>query len=285
MGEKSGTVGFEREKTASAAEELENRQTKIALFEDKYIAHRGLFNNDNRACPENSIPAFERARDNGYGIELDVRLTKDDKLVVFHDESLQRMCGINRDVIDMTLTELKKYYLLESREKIPEFTRVLNQVLINGKENPPLIIEVKARHKCIHTLKILFELLKDYRGIYCIESFNPLALVWLRIYHPEVIRGQLVMDYGRKRRRGRGRKCLEGVVHFFQSLFTNVLLLTIFTRPDFVAYNHKFANTWRYRRLRKSGEYVSAGWTIRSKEELKKSRKYFSIIIFDSFMP
>ena len=64
-----------------------NRREQMKIFEQQYIAHRGLFDNQN-GIPENSIPAFQKAVDMGYGIELDVQLTTDNKLVVFHDESL-----------------------------------------------------------------------------------------------------------------------------------------------------------------------------------------------------
>ena len=55
-------------------------------------AHRGLYDNA-RGVPENSLPAFERAVRAGYGIELDVRETRDHVLVVHHDETLERSCG------------------------------------------------------------------------------------------------------------------------------------------------------------------------------------------------
>ena len=81
-------------------------------YEKRYIAHRGLFNN--RDIPENSLPAFRKAVQNGYGIELDVQLTKDDRLVVFHDGSLQRMTGVSKNLIDCSYEELPEYRLLET---------------------------------------------------------------------------------------------------------------------------------------------------------------------------
>ena len=67
----------------------------------KYYAHRGLYNNSGSA-PENTMPAFERAVKAGYGIELDVQLTKDEEVVVTHDFHLKRNCGIEGDVDQFT---------------------------------------------------------------------------------------------------------------------------------------------------------------------------------------
>ena len=67
----------------------------FAAFDHTMIAHRGLFDNHSEA-PENSLAAFRKAVDQGFGIELDVQLTKDGKLVVFHDFDLKRMCGIHK---------------------------------------------------------------------------------------------------------------------------------------------------------------------------------------------
>ena len=73
-------------------------------MKNKIIAHRGIFNNID--IPENSMKAFEKALKLNYPIELDVQLTKDNELVVFHDYSLKRMCGINRLVENCTYKEL-----------------------------------------------------------------------------------------------------------------------------------------------------------------------------------
>ena len=67
--------------------------------------------------PENSLSAFKAAVDKGYGIELDVHLTADNELVVHHDDSLYRMCHIERDIKDMTLKEIRQYVLFKYRRK------------------------------------------------------------------------------------------------------------------------------------------------------------------------
>lgn len=66
------------------------RDALRAPFVGHNCAHRGYFGKDQRP-PENSLPAFAAAAQNGYGIELDVQFTSDRRLVVFHDDTLDRM--------------------------------------------------------------------------------------------------------------------------------------------------------------------------------------------------
>ena len=115
------------------------RKARMQAFERQYIAHRGF--HDNRSeCPENSLPAFERAIQMGYGIELDVQLTKDGVPVVFHDWDLKRAAGVDRKIRDCTFEELQSYRLFGSSQTIPTFEAVLE--LADGRT--PLIIELKA---------------------------------------------------------------------------------------------------------------------------------------------
>ena len=103
----------------------------IAPFYKVLYAHRGLHDNESDA-PENSLAAFQKAVDAGYGIELDIQLTKDKEVVVFHDYTLKRVCGEVGRVDEYTYEELKHFKLLKSEEKIPKLTEVLT--VINGKE-------------------------------------------------------------------------------------------------------------------------------------------------------
>ncbi|MBR1865186.1 MAG: glycerophosphodiester phosphodiesterase, partial [Lachnospiraceae bacterium] len=194
------------------------REIKIRPFTERLIAHRGLFDRK-LSIPENSMLAFERAVSYGFGIELDVRLTRDHELVVFHDATLKRMCGVNKAVSGLTYEELCRYPLDHTGQRIPRLEDVLN--LVDAKV--PLIIEIKAEKEGSLAAQILCNKLKDcrYRGAYCVESFYPFALQWLRIHEPDVIRGQLVTDFkadGKKR-------------NILAAIFLNGLLLNVFSRP------------------------------------------------------
>lgn len=257
------------------------RSDQMKAIQEVYIAHRGLFSNQKRIlaegedmaplAPENSLAAFRLAVEAGYGIELDVQLTKDGKLVVFHDKTLKRMCGIKKQLFHCTYEELQKYKLLESEEKIPLFQEVLE--VVAGRI--PMIIEIKPEGDCSKTAESLANHMKDYEGNYCVESFSPKAIAWYRKHKPEVIRGQLSEIFPKKKKAG------EKIIDF---LLTN-LLFNFYAKPDFIAYHHKHKNQMSYRLLRKLYPVYNVAWTIRSQEELEEARDVFSIFIFDSFIP
>ena len=140
-------------------------------FMDVHYAHRGLFDNET-AAPENSLAAIRKAIAAGYGIEFDVQLSKDDVPVVFHDASLKRMCGVDGNVWEYTLEELQKLQLLNSNQTIPTLAEVL--AVVDGQV--PLIIEYKMDRVDTKVCQLGNELLKDYHGIYCMESFHPFAV-------------------------------------------------------------------------------------------------------------
>ena len=138
-------------------------------------AHRGLHDNDSDA-PENSMAAFRKAVEAGYGIELDVQLTKDKIPVIFHDFTLDRICGVSGRVDAFTYAELQQFTLLQSKERIPKLEDFL--AMVAGKV--PLIVELKVEWMDISLCPVVQRLLSEYKGVYCIESFNPLALLWYR---------------------------------------------------------------------------------------------------------
>ena len=109
-----------------------------APFAGRAFAHRGLYEPD-QSVPENSLRAFRRAVEAGYGAELDVQMTKDGQVVVFHDDDLKRGCGVDGRICDMTLAELEELRLFGSEERIPLFSEVLE--IFGGKQ--PLIIKLK----------------------------------------------------------------------------------------------------------------------------------------------
>ncbi len=246
------------------------REDSIKPFELVYIAHRGLFDNKNE-IPENSLMAFRRAVVGGYGIELDVQLTKDNKLVVFHDANLKRMCGVNKKISECTYAQLKKYRLLGTEERIPLFSEALAVM----SKDTPLLIEVKPYNKVSKTSETLWSYLKKYDGIYCIESFHPWVLHWFKKHHPEVARGQLSTNFMKN-----GSK--ETI--FMRFPMTN-LLLNFWGKPDFISYEHRFANSFSYRLCRKLYKVKNAGWTIHSDQDLNEAKKTFQTMIFDGFIP
>lgn len=145
-------------------------------FMGYHYAHRGLFDNTSDA-PENSLLAFQKAVDAGYGMELDVQLSRDNQLVIFHDASLKRMCGVAGNVWEYTLEELQQMKLADSDQTIPTFQEFLK--VVDGKV--PFILEYKLDRPQTKVCELANEVLKDYKGVYCVESFHPLAVCIAKI--------------------------------------------------------------------------------------------------------
>lgn len=240
-------------------------------FTGVLYAHRGLFDNESDA-PENSMAAFKKAVDGGYGIECDVQLSKDGVPVVFHDFTLERVTGQKGKVIDYTYDELLNFNLMNSQEKIPRFEDFLK--MVDGRV--PLIVELKIERFDLSVCSKADELLSNYKGVYCIESFNPFGVHWYKKNRPEIMRGQLSDDFHKDK-----PEEFRGVLYFLLTfLFFNFL-----TRPDFIAFNHKYEDNISRRLCRYLYRTVAAAWTIKSEEQLEKAKKGFDIFIFDSFVP
>ncbi len=238
-------------------------------FKKVLYAHRGLFDNQSDA-PENSMLAFRKAVEGGFGIELDIQLSKDNIPVVFHDDTLTRVCGVNRKVRECTFEELQQYTLCNSSEKIPLFSEVLQ--VVNGKV--PLIVELKIPSTDLSLCPIADKLLRTYQGQYCIESFNPLGVYWYRRNHKEIMRGQLADAFHKE-------KEYKGILYF---ILEN-LLFNFITKPDFIAYNHKHHQMLSRVLCKRLYGNTAVAWTIKSEDELKEANKYFDIFIFDNFIP
>lgn len=245
------------------------RKPDVKSFYGWLYAHRGLHDNKSDA-PENSMKAFSKAVDTGYGIELDIQLTKDNIPVVFHDYTLERVCGVDGKVRDYTYQELQQFTLCGSKERIPKLEEVLR--LVAGKI--PLIVELKVEWTDLSLCPIADKILKQYKGQYCIESFNPLAVGWYRKNRPEVVRGQLSEAFLQDVE-------YKGRLYFF----LQNLLMNFISRPDFVAYNHKHGHILSRRICSKFFKSTAVAWTIKNEQELERAKSSFDMFIFDSFIP
>ena len=233
-------------------------------------AHRGYHMEPD--APENSAAAFRLAAERGFGAELDVHLLSDGNLAVLHDSSLKRMTGEALTIEDLTVQDLKDHFLGKSRETIPALEQVLE--IFQGKA--PLIIELKT-HKGNHAAlcQAVCRALEGYEGVYCIESFDPKVLRWLRKNRPEIIRGQLSTNFFRE----------DADLSFPLAFLGTCMLENFLTRPDFIAYRFKYRkqpSNWICLKLwRLSG----ASWTIRSADELRAAQKEGLWPIFENFDP
>ena len=228
------------------------------------IAHRGLHDKE---IPENSLPAFENAINNGYAIELDVQMIADGTLVVFHDESLSRVTNNDGYLKFLNKSDLEILTLKGSKEKIPTFEETLK--FINGRT--PILIEIKNKSKVGDLEKKVIELLKDYKGEYAVESFNPYVLQYFEKHAPNILRGQLA-------------GCLKKEkLPFFQKFALKRMLLNKhISKPNFIAYE---AKTLPNRFVRKFKNLPLIAWTVKSQNEYLKVVKYCDNVIFEDFEP
>ena len=235
-------------------------------------AHRGF--HDKPHIPENSMSAFRRAIDNLYGAELDVHLMADGNLAVIHDSSLLRTAGVDVAIEDLTAADLSRYRLEGTEEKIPLFSEVLE--LFEGRT--PLIVELKperGNHDALAAATVA--ILDKYRVTYCIESFDPRCLRWLKKNRPEIVRGQLSEQFSRHGdSAGQGRLTLFALGN---------LLMNFLGRPDFIAYRFSDRNCAAVKLCRKLYRVQEVNWTITSKEEMGAAENAGNLVIFERFDP
>ena len=247
-----------------------HKKTKWQHLTGWDYAHRGLYNNEH-GIPENSMAAFRRAVDKGYGIELDVHLTADNQLVVFHDDTLTRMCGVNKKISSFLYSDLMQLRLLGTEEGIPLFKDVLE--LIDGKV--PLIIELKVDGSNQNLLcPLVWQLLSRYKGDYCIESFHPFVLQWFKRHEPQVVRGQLSCNFFKE-----NPHC-DIVLFLMSNLMTN-----FFTHPDFIAYKYLDLDNPAVIYNRKLFHIMTVVWTIPGKPTYDRFKNKVDAMIFEGFEP
>ena len=232
-------------------------------------AHRGLHDSTR---PENSMAAFRAALEGGYGIELDIHLLADGNLAVIHDSSLKRTANVEVDIETLTTQQLTDYRLEGTEETIPTFQQVLD--LFAGKA--PLIVELKAAgNNHARLADAACKMLERYNGVYCIESFDPRCILWLRKHRPDIIRGQLSENFLKI------NNALPWILKFILTHQLGNFLL----RPDFVAY--KFADRKNLGNFlaRKLWRCQGVSWTLRSQADYDTALKEGWLPIFEGFLP
>ena len=240
---------------------------KMASFFGWSYAHRGLHDAEK---PENSMAAFRAALEAGYGIELDIHLLKDGNLAVIHDSSLERTTGCTGDVEDLTTEQLGNYYLQGTQETIPQFQQVLD--LFAGKA--PLIVELKCYKNNVKPLcEAACKMMDSYEGLYCMESFDPRVVCWLRKNRPDILRGQLSENW-------MGKKIpVPGILKWVMTYHIG----NFYTRPDFVAYKFEDRKTFGTNICRKLWRIPGVSWTLKTREEYDTAVKEGWIPIFEGF--
>lgn len=234
----------------------------MKLFKNRFIAHRGL--HKNKMIPENSMLAFKAAIEKNYAIEFDINITKDNQIVVFHDDDLNRLCNKKENIEDVSYDFLKDLNLYESNEKIPLLKELLDEVA--GKI--PLIIEIK-KHKNIGLLEnILLEMLKEYKGEYFICSFEKDILLWLEKNKPKEIRGLI---FGSLPIKFKKYEKIAFLYKYFKS------------KADFISLEDKLIDSSIYDFCKKKKLDILV-WTIKDKKSFQNIDKKVSAVIFENFI-
>ena len=236
-------------------------------FAGRSYAHRGLYSQD-QLIPENSLPAFTLARDNGYGMEFDIRLTKDKEVVVFHDQTLSRMCGIKQDVSEFTLEQLQKTHLKNTQYTLPSLIQVLQA--IDGKV--PLIIELKSEQDYNELCSKTLDILQTYSGDFCVESFDPRIVRWFKVNAKNIVRGQLA----------------NPMSHYpntsvIKKFFLSNVLFNFLTRPNFIAYDTEKNSVFVL--ISECLGAMKVVWTVKKHHDIRFFERTNDCIIFEHFLP
>lgn len=243
-----------------------SRRNAMLPFLGRDYAHRGL-HNANALIPENSMPAFKEALKENLAIELDVHITRDNQVVVFHDDTLDRVCKVPGTIEEHTLPELEELHLLGTSERIPLLSDVL--AYINGRV--PLLVELKLPSRDTRLCAYTWELLKHYPGTYMIQSFNCLGVRWFYKNAPHILRGQLSSALTRS----------EKHPHFLFRFCVQFLLTNVLCRPDFISYKLADSENISLLLLHKLFRAPIAVWTLRTPKAYQKAHHQFDMYIFE----
>ena len=242
----------------------------LNILRSYVYAHRGLHSD---GIPENSLAAFRKAKEAGYGIELDVHLLADGSLAVMHDSALQRTTGQEGFMEDLRKQDLSHYRLEGTEETIP----LLSDVLDLYKGAAPLIIELKcSRNNYAQLCTAATDLLDGYCGPYCMESFDPRCICWLRKNRPDIIRGQLTENYFKSK---------TNKLPWLLKFVLRHQMLNFLSLPDFVAYRYPDRKTFSNSLVRKLWGAMGVSWTLKTPEEYQIALDEHWIPIFEGFNP
>lgn len=243
----------------------------VNFLKQSPIAHRGYFDNQSLA-PENSLAACRAAIGYGFAIEVDVMLTLDGTVVVFHDDTLMRMCGSSRKVTTTTFKDLSSYKLLNSPEKIP----TLRQLLDTVAGQVPLVIELKSfeEHRMHVDGKLEAAVLKElskYRGPVALKSFNPESVTLLKKLGARCPVGFLSLNYAKDK-------------EFYYIPKPEAVAHTTLTSPaavaaDFISYSISDLTDEISKQIRPKKPLIV--WTVRTEEQFHKAEQLADNVVFE----
>ena len=243
-------------------------------FLTRPIAHRA-FHDVAEGRPENSRAAVQAAVSRGYGIEIDVQLTRDDRAVVFHDYELQRLTDGFGRVRTRMASDLSTLKLKGSFETVPDLPEILS--LVSGQV--PVLIEIKdqdgALGEDVGPLEAAVAASLDgYSGPVAVMSFNPHSVSAMQALAPSVPRGLvtdafLPVNWTAPADR---LSALSAIVDFDR------------VGASFISHNHRHLSMPAVADL-KARDVPVLCWTIRSPEEEAVARRIADNVTFEGYSP
>lgn len=230
-------------------------------------AHRGLHG---EGIPENSIPAFSAAASGGFGVELDVRLSSDGDVVVFHDPDLERMCGDDKKISELRGAEISWRRLGGTKHNIP----LLEDVLRTIRGRTPVLIELKGDSADTSLCEAVAAILARYDGKYCVQSFNPHLLGYFKAHMPKVARGLLYTDFKSNAATSKRNNFLLGA-----------MLANYIARPDFISVDQLSLEAFPVRMMQKLHRLPTFVWTLRDPDCHARFRSMKYGCIFEGYTP
>lgn len=235
------------------------------MFGAKYYAHRGLHS---EKIIENTMESFELAKEKGFGIELDVHLTLDNKIVVFHDYTLERLVGDDRYISTIPSNELKNYKLKRTGQGIV----LLDEVLDLVKSEVPIVVEIKSLFREEEMANRVVEASRAYKGNIAFKSFNHDLMDKLKIYAPEVLCGKVF-----------SKLISDTPMAQQMSLITDKSYFS-YDKMDFisVSYNELMS---KYIAVAKRKGVKVMSWTLKDKTLANLALKKADAVMFEGFIP
>jgi glycerophosphoryl diester phosphodiesterase len=238
---------------------------------ERPIAHRGLHG---ALIVENTLGAARAAVGANYAIEVDLQLTADGEVVVFHDSTLERLTQASGLLAARTLTELKGIRLRECDERIPTLQELLDAVA----DRTPLVLELKSEWDGDDQLvKRVAEILVSYSGPVAAMSFDPAQVAALRDHAPGLPRGIVAERYYQhpdwQPMKWQQRFSLGNLLHIGQ------------TKPHFVAYFVRELPAFAPLFARHALGMKLLTWTVRTEADRRKARRWADQIVFEGFRP
>jgi glycerophosphoryl diester phosphodiesterase len=227
-------------------------------------AHRGLHG---AGVPENTRGAFAAAIERGFGIELDVQLSLDGAAVVFHDDDLNRLAGVDAPVASKTAAELARLPILGTAERMATLPDTFSFIA----DRMPVLVEIKNERSTTGAIEeAVAAAFAAYPGRAAVMSWNVASIAWFARHHPQTPRGLVVTSFWRS----------GGFSPYLLPRLAAVLPPELTADPHFLAYDIRCLPTGRSERFRRKGRPVLT-WTVRSEREQERARRYADRPIFE----